>query len=82
MSRYGDLFSEDADPHVTILINIIRQAKIDAEKGNLAALAFLIAEGADLSDNISEGTREAVLRFCRECWEKLTAKEKLKFKYD
>lgn len=79
---YGDLFDVDCDPAIGIILAILRQARDDAQKGDLAALSFLITEGADLSDNISEGTREAVLRFCRECWQKLDADKKQKFKYD
>lgn len=79
-NKYGALFDEDADPAATLLLQILRQAKHDAKRGDLAALAWLVYAGIDLAEEISTGYGETVLTFCRQCWEDLAEPGQKRFK--
>ena len=59
----------DVDEQRALLGGILYRARLDAEKGNLCALAFLIAEGAGYAEFIAPGGGAITLKFCREQWE-------------
>jgi hypothetical protein len=53
-------------PEITIALKLLERAKLDAARGNLEALAWLVTQGADIAHALSprEG-REQVLAFAR-----------------
>lgn len=78
---YGGLFDVDCDPHIGIILAILRQAKVDAERGDLSALAWLLTTGAGIAESITEGGADGVLSFARETWEGYSEKTRAKFRF-
>jgi hypothetical protein len=60
---------------VVLALKVLERAKRDADRGDLAALAWLITAGADLADKIVDGGRYEILRFARQQLDRLEAGE-------
>ena len=58
------------DPAMAMAAQILRQAQVDAERGDLAALAWLVLTGCEIADILADGGRVMVLRWARRCLER------------
>lgn len=56
----------DVDPMHGLMLAIIQRAKLDAKKGDLGALAFLVADGLDYVERFNLGCEGEILNFCNE----------------
>ena len=53
-------------PFAALALAILNRAKLDARRGDLAALAWLIVAGADIAETVTPGGAGLVLAFCRD----------------
>lgn len=53
------------DPWTALMLSILRQAKNDAERGDLGALAWLITDGAQFAARVMKNGDDLVLAFAR-----------------
>jgi len=63
------------EPATALTLALLQRAKLDAQRGDLAALAWLVSTGAELADVIQSGARHAVLKFARETLAEIDARD-------
>lgn len=56
----------DADPFAQLAGALLNRAKLDAARGDLSALAWLICDGATLAARLHPDGDDLVLSFCRQ----------------
>ena len=57
---------EACDPATAVLLAILKRAKADAARGDLAAVAWLVSDGLILAEAIHDGASNDIVAFCRQ----------------
>ncbi len=53
------------DPWRALAVALLARAKLDAQRGDLGALAWLVVTGRDIADALADGAGCSVLAFAR-----------------
>lgn len=61
------------DPTAALALAILKRAKMDAARGDLGALAWLISPGSEWADTLAPGWGTDVINFCRDTWQRMDA---------
>lgn len=63
----------ECDPWALLAVRIMERATRDAQRGDLAALAWLVYIGAEWAERIAPGTRDSLVTFCQDILQNIDA---------
>lgn len=64
--RHRTTLESKCEPWTLLAIKMLEWAKRDAQRGDLAALAWLVFTGTEWAERISPGASKSLLVFCQQ----------------